>query len=85
MIPQPVEPKIVTQVHKNYCPNCPSNRAVFPDSDPEAKEIEGYPDGERQMFVFPCAWRPNKLCKGICESLDYEEEKHGPQLKARWN
>ena len=73
----------VTEVHKNYCAKCPSNRNVFPEPDPESKDIASLPDGEKQMHVFPCAWRPNKLCKGVCEELDYNEAIHGQRLKER--
>lgn len=65
-----------TTPHKDYCQRCPSNRAVYPESDPEALEIATYPDGVKQQYVFPCAWRPNKLCRGICEVLGYDEKKH---------
>jgi hypothetical protein len=79
----PIVFETVTEVHKNYCKDCPSNRAVFPIPDPEAADYEALPDGERQRYVFPCGWRPNKLCKGVCESLDYDESKHAELIKER--
>jgi len=62
----------ITRVHKNYCKNCPS----YHGTDPEAEDIAGLPDGIRQTYVFPCAWRPEALCKGVCEKLGYKEDEH---------
>ena len=71
-----LEEKNITAVHKGYCPRCPSNRAVFPKPDPESEDYASLPEGIKQQYVFPCAWRPSKLCKGVCEQLDYYEEIH---------
>lgn len=68
---------VITSVHETYCPKCPSHR--YP-SDPESEDIEQLPEGIRQMFVFPCAWRNEKLCKGVCEKLNYIESKHADLL-----
>jgi len=69
--------KRVTAIHSSYCKYCPSNR--FPDDD-ESKMIASMPDGIKQKYVFVCAWRTNKLCRGVCESLDYDEKKHSHLL-----
>ena len=74
--------QVVTKVHTTYCEKCPSNKAVYPESDPESKEISNYPDGVKQQYVFPCAWRNKKLCKGICEEYNYTEEEHKHLLAA---
>lgn len=66
-------PVPITAVHESYCSSCPSK---WHKPDPESEEIAGYPDGVRQQYVFPCAWRPNKLCKGVCEELGYDENSH---------
>ena len=63
-------------VHKDNCQYCPSARG----SDPESEMYAALPEGERQLYVFPCAWRPEKLCKGVCEEMGYTEEKHGNLL-----
>jgi hypothetical protein len=60
-------------VHKHYCKYCPSK--YFP-SDPEAdmiKELVMSGRIEKTEAIFPCAWRPEKICKGIAENLCYEE------------
>lgn len=49
--------------------------------DEEAADYASLPDGERQMYVFPCAWRGEKLCRGICEKMGYKEELHGEALQ----
>lgn len=63
------KPKRVTSVHKEYCDHCPSHPR-FP-LDPESEDIAKLPDGIRQQHVFVCAWRTDKLCKGVCEQLGY--------------
>ncbi|MDB4330461.1 receptor activity-modifying protein [bacterium] len=82
-IPNPILEETITEIHKGYCPRCPSNKEVFPESDPEAEEIASYPDGIKQLYVFPCAWRSNKLCKGVCEELCYTEKEHADLLIKR--
>ncbi len=67
-----------TMIHSNYCKYCPS--AFGPDDD-ESKMIASLPEGEKQKMVFRCAWRPNKLCKGVCEELDYNEDKHAELIR----
>lgn len=49
------------------CPNCPS--AHFPH-DHESEDMEKmFFSGEIGMeYLFPCAWRPTKLCKGLCDN-----------------
>ena len=64
--------KTPTHVHETYCKNCPS----FYGSDPESEDIARLPDGIRQAYVFPCAWRSEALCKGVCENLGYIESDH---------
>lgn len=61
--------------HADYCEHCPS--APHQPSDPETDDImaeiaagHATPD----EWVFPCAWRREKLCKGICERLGYQQE-----------
>jgi len=66
-----------TKVHSKYCKYCPSRDGA---SDPESRMIASMPNGVKQTYVFSCAWRNEKLCKGVCEELDYQEEKHGHLL-----
>lgn len=67
-----------TTIHKTYCKRCPSK---WHPQDPESADIASLPDGIREMYVFPCAWRTEKLCKGVCEELGYDEGKHGKLLQ----
>lgn len=63
-----------TKVHVSYCKYCPSKDGA---SDPESRMIASMPEGEKQKYVFACAWRNEKLCKGVCEELNYDEVRHG--------
>jgi len=65
--------KRITVIHSTYCKYCPTKH--FP-ADEESKMIASMPDGIKQKHVFPCGWRPNKLCRGVCDELDYDEKKH---------
>ena len=51
---------------------------LFPSHDPgpEAIDIErSYKNGEidLKIAIFPCAWRPKKYCKGVCDKLGVTE------------
>lgn len=59
------------QIHKACCKNCPSYKGR---SDPEADEYGKLPLEKRINHVFPCGWRPSKLCKGICDNYGVNEE-----------
>jgi hypothetical protein len=72
---------ITTLIHLNYCANCPSRHGQIYGHDPESLDYMSLPDGEKQKYVFPCAWRPTKLCKGICEDLGYVENLHSDIIK----
>lgn len=58
-------------IHAAPCKRCPS--AHHPP-DPEALAYQSAPR-ELQLSegIFACAWRPNKLCKGVCDSLNVKE------------
>lgn len=64
-------------IHKVPCKNCPSaigmNRG---EEDPESKEIkEGFSKGMIvNEVLFVCAWRPSKLCKGLCDYMEVTQE-----------
>lgn len=77
-IPQPEKlPPFEPVPHSTYCRLCPS------PIDPETEDYMPLPDGERQKHVFPCALRPNRLCRQICELMDFESSKHSHLLKGR--
>lgn len=59
------------EIHASPCKNCPS--AHFPP-DAECVEIKECHDRASQVeSAFPCAWRPEKLCKGYCDYLNITE------------
>jgi hypothetical protein len=64
-------------IHKVPCKNCPSAIGKLRgEEDPECKEIKetcskGLIVNE---FLFVCAWRPSKLCKGNCDYMEITEE-----------
>lgn len=59
-------------IHKKCCKYCPSNTNI---SDPETEEYKKLPkDVLIKEYVFVCAWRQNKLCKGICNQFDIDQE-----------
>ena len=61
-------------IHDEPCPKCPT--AHYPP-DPESADIEAWVKAGKQpagAWVFPCAWRREKLCKGICDYLGFTEK-----------
>ncbi len=66
-IPAPSDPgPRPTRIHRHPCARCPS--AHFPP-DPESQDIAALPYAERIRHVFPCGWRPQALCRGVCDEL----------------
>lgn len=64
------------EIHKSPCKNCPSvynkKNGVI---DPETNEIKTYPkEIIVKEFLFVCAWRPNKLCKGNCDEMSINQD-----------
>jgi len=64
------------EIHKGCCKHCPSNNnAKAGIIDPESVEIKTYPkELIAKEFLFVCAWRGNKLCKGICDYYGIDEQ-----------
>lgn len=64
------------EIHKGCCKYCPSNNnAKAGIIDPECEDIKTLPkEVIAKEYLFVCAWRPNKLCKGICDYLEIDEE-----------
>lgn len=64
------------EIHKGCCKNCPSNNNLKQGiTDFESEEIKTYPkDLIIKEFLFVCAWRPNKLCKGLCDYHEIDEK-----------
>jgi len=63
------------EIHKGCCKNCPSNfDKINGIIDPECEEIKELPkDVIAKEFLFVCAWRNNKLCKGICDFYEIDK------------
>ena len=72
IIPLPVVPEVrPTTIHKAPCKHCPT--AHHPP-DPESIDILTTWTREQQReALFPCGWRPDKLCKGQCDELGFTE------------
>lgn len=68
----PIPPRPRT-IHRHYCKHCPSRPGFEPDEitlDFQRESLEV----RRDEGVFPCGWRPQKMCRGICERLGVTEE-----------
>lgn len=60
------------QIHKHSCKHCPSEKG----SDPETEDIKAHVSKEviAKQYVFACAWRNSKLCKGYCDYNGIDQE-----------
>ena len=59
-------------IHKGCCKPCPSNQNV---TDPECEDIKTLPKEEiAREYLFVCAWRNSKLCKGNCDNMGIDQE-----------
>lgn len=64
-------------IHKTCCKQCPSERNREEGiEDPESKDIRDSFSKEfiAHEFLFVCAWRPNKLCKGNCDYMGIDQD-----------
>jgi hypothetical protein len=71
------------EIHKSCCKNCPSKQTRLKGiEDVESKEMKDSYNkaGLIQECLFVCAWRNNKLCKGICDYFDITQEDINKQL-----
>lgn len=64
-------PNRYKEIHKVCCKNCPSDKDR---SDPKSEELKKLPSEYLVDHVFPCAWRPSKLCKGVCDNYGVNEK-----------
>ncbi len=64
------------EIHKGVCKHCPTHLDKLAGrTDPESEEILTLPrEVILKEFAFVCAWRPNKLCKGLCDAAGIDEE-----------
>lgn len=68
---------VVTQIHKGCCKHCPSKRIKEAGmTDPETEDFKAFftKEEQAQKAIFPCAWRPDKFCKGICDEFDINQK-----------
>lgn len=63
-------PAVNLPVHRECCERCPSAKG---QPDEFTKDFMKLPLDLRRMTVFPCAWRPNKLCKGYYDLMERGE------------
>lgn len=63
------------EIHKVCCKKCPSNHNKKNGNvDEESEQIKTFPkELIAKEYLFVCAWRPNKLCKAICDYYDIDE------------
>lgn len=60
------------EIHKVCCKNCPSSKSY---KDPETESYKSLPkEVLAKEYVFVCAWRNSKLCKGICDEYNIDEK-----------
>lgn len=59
------------EIHDSPCEHCPS--AHYP-MDEDCKEIYAMDKATRIKSIFPCAWRVEKLCKGICDVMEVSQQ-----------
>lgn len=62
------------RIHKAPCKRCPSAHYA---PDPEAQDIAAMwarREIPLEYAVFSCAWRPDALCRGVCDRLGVTAE-----------
>jgi hypothetical protein len=60
------------EIHRHPCVRCPSAHGP---PDPLSLDYMSAPrDVQLREGIFPCGWRPNKMCKGVCDKLNVKEE-----------
>ncbi len=64
-----------TEIHAHPCKECPTVACRTSGiEDPESEEIRSCSLAVRAESVFPCAWRPEKLCKGYADYMGVTED-----------
>ena len=62
------------EIHKAPCKHCPSAAATRSGHhDPESLDYKAAPRDVQIESVFPCGWRPEKMCKGYSDWLGVTE------------
>ena len=63
-------------IHKVCCKQCPADRNRKEGIiDPESADIAKLPkELIAKEFLYVCAWRPSKLCKGNCDTMGINQK-----------
>lgn len=67
--PSPQLPPRPTEIHDSPCVHCPSEHFAI---DPEAEDLLNAcarGDISQSDFLFTCAWRGEKICRGLWNRL----------------
>ena len=64
------------EIHKEPCKGCPSMQDKRAGRiDPESADIKTLPkEIIASEYLFVCYARPSKLCKGLCDNMEIDEE-----------
>lgn len=59
-------------IHKVACKDCPSMQWI----DPEAQQIKDESSKSEIItkYLFVCAWRVSKICKGNCDHMEIDQQ-----------
>lgn len=64
------------KIHKHCCKQCPTNNIRI--TGEKDMEVELYRKAPKEILIkeiiFTCAWRPSKLCKGICDEYGITQD-----------
>lgn len=61
-------PAMTMDVHEKHCGPCPASLG----HDPETEDLAKLPIELRRLTMFPCAWRPEKVCRGYVDLMKLE-------------
>lgn len=68
-------PNRMKEIHRVPCKNCPSvYYKKIGTIDPETEDILNSSREIQMQSIFPCGWRPSKLCKGYCDQLNIKQK-----------
>ncbi len=63
------------EIHKVCCKHCPTEHNRRNGlKDPETEDLKSLPkEVIAKEYLFVCAWRESKLCKGVCDEFGIDE------------
>lgn len=59
-----------TEVHEHPCRSCPSAHYLPDEEALDVRELVRRREMARAEAVFPCGWRPERLCRGFSDFID---------------